>query len=152
MISRIDRWAVSKALATLHDCNLQGINTRLTVNLSGASLGDDEFRDFAREVLGRADIAPGAINFEITETAAISNIGQAMSFIREMKERGCNFLLDDFGTGMSSYAYLRQFPVEYVKIDGSFVRNIHQDDFNRSIVESIHHICALAVSVRSPIR
>jgi EAL domain-containing protein (putative c-di-GMP-specific phosphodiesterase class I) len=141
LISRIDRTVLANVLAILSDCNRHGGNARLTVNLSGTSLGDDEFREFARAAIRQAKIAEGSLNFEITETAAISNIGQAMSFIREMKDRGCDFLLDDFGAGMSSYSYLRQFPVDYVKIDGSFVKNIDNDEFDRSIVRSIHQIC-----------
>ncbi len=141
LIARIDRAVMTQAIAVLDDCRARDIDIKLTINLSGASLGDEEFRDFARHIMTSSNIQHGALSFEITETAAISNIGQAMSFIAEMKEFGCRFLLDDFGAGMSSYSYLRQFPVEYVKIDGSFVKNIDSDEFNRSIVESIHHIC-----------
>lgn len=144
LISKIDRLVVTKALDTLAGCRARGADIRLTVNLSGASIADEEFRQYVTSALSTAPITRGALSFEITETAAISSVSQALGFINEMKNFGCRFLLDDFGAGMSSYSYLRQFPVDYVKIDGSFVKNVDSDNFNRSIVESIHHICVAA--------
>jgi EAL domain-containing protein (putative c-di-GMP-specific phosphodiesterase class I) len=109
----------------------------LAINLSGTTLNDARFLDFVLDELTAAGIPPGALCFEITETAAIANLGQVVTFMRALKARGCRFSLDDFGTGLSSLTYLKNLPVDYVKIDGQFVRNVLRDGADECVVESI---------------
>ena len=112
----------------------------LAINLSGDTLDDETFPVFLRNELERFQVNPRSICFEITETAAISDIASARSFIKEFKGLGCQFSLDDFGSGMSSFGYLRNLPVDYLKIDGSFIRDICRDSIDLAMVESINHI------------
>ena len=112
----------------------------LAINLSGDTLGDKSFPAYVRGELDRFHVNPHSICFEITETAAISDIASARSFIKEFKSIGCQFSLDDFGSGMSSFGYLRNLPVDYLKIDGSFIRNICRDSIDLAMVESINPI------------
>lgn len=140
IMDRIDRLVVETAIRTYADFQARGLEVGLSVNLSGPSIADEAFREFVVDTVQRARLRPGSLAFEITETAAISNLDDALPFIEAVSATGCRFSLDDFGSGMSSYAYLRQLPVDYVKIDGSFVRDMTTDPFNRSIVESIHQI------------
>jgi EAL domain-containing protein (putative c-di-GMP-specific phosphodiesterase class I) len=95
----------------------------LAINLSGTTLNDARFLDFLLDELSAASISTGSLCFEITETAAIANLGHVVHFMRALKARGCRFSLDDFGTGLSSLTYLKNLPVDYVKIDGQFVRS-----------------------------
>ena len=142
-MDRIDRLVVSKALETLALYHERGVKAGISLNISGPSMGDDAFRHFVIDAVRTSRIDASSICFEVTETAAISNLGQALLFFEDLGEIGCQFALDDFGSGMSSYAYLRKLPVDYVKIDGAFVKDMVTDRFNHSIVESIHHIsCA----------
>ena len=110
------------------------------INLSGITIGDDDFLRFLREKFSAYGIPPGMICFEITETSAISNLGSAIRFINELKALGCCFSLDDFCAGMSSFAYLKHLPVDFLKIDGSFVKDMLDDPINRAMVEVINHI------------
>jgi Amt family ammonium transporter len=109
----------------------------LAVNLSGTTLNDARFLDFVLDELAGAAVPAGALCFEITETAAIANLGQVVAFMRALKARGCRFSLDDFGTGLSSLTYLKNLPVDYVKIDGQFVRNVTRDRADEAVVEAI---------------
>ena len=134
----LDRWVVSHTLETLAYRGAPGTTPyTLAINLSGTTLNDARFLDFVLDELTAAAIVPGAICFEITETAAIANLGTVISFMRALKARGCRFSLDDFGTGLSSLTYLKNLPVDYVKIDGQFVRNVLRDAADECVVESI---------------
>jgi len=112
----------------------------LAVNISGTSLSDDRFLDFVREELRVSPPPPGSVCFEITETAAIANPGAVERFMRELRKLGCRFSLDDFGSGLSSFAYLKDLPVDFLKIDGRFIRNICADTVDDAMVEAIVRI------------
>ncbi len=134
----LDRWVVSHTFETLAYRGAPGTTPyTLAINLSGTTLNDARFLDFVLDELTGAGIGPGAICFEITETAAIANLDRVISFMRALKSRGCRFSLDDFGTGLSSLTYLKNLPVDYVKIDGQFVRNVLRDGADECVVESI---------------
>jgi len=111
-----------------------------SINLSGQSLGDDKFLPFVIDQFHRSGLDARKICFEITETAAVASFSQANRFIQALKELGCKFALDDFGTGLSSFGYLKHFPVDFLKIDGSFVREILRDPIDREMVRSINEI------------
>jgi EAL domain-containing protein (putative c-di-GMP-specific phosphodiesterase class I) len=113
------------------------------VNLSGASLNDEHFITFVQEQFERSQIPPHLICFEITETLAITNLGKAAAIMRLLKSTGCSFALDDFGSGMSSFAYLKNLPVDYLKIDGVFVREIIHDPTAAQIVKAIAKIASV---------
>jgi EAL domain-containing protein (putative c-di-GMP-specific phosphodiesterase class I) len=108
----------------------------LAVNLSGTSLNEQSFIDFVLQQVGDATLAQ-ALCFEITETAAVTNLSNATFVMRELKARGCKFALDDFGTGLSSFMYLKTLPVDYLKIDGQFISHVADDPVDRSMVEAI---------------
>jgi EAL domain-containing protein (putative c-di-GMP-specific phosphodiesterase class I) len=108
----------------------------LAVNLSGTSLNEHSFLDFILQHLGDAEIA-AALCFEITETAAVTNLTDAIHFMRELQARGCRFALDDFGSGISSFLYLKTLLVDFLKIDGQFISHIASNPVDRSMVEAI---------------
>ena len=108
----------------------------LSVGLSGTSLDEQSFIDFVLQQVGDATLAQ-ALCFEITETAAVTNLSNATFVMRELKARGCKFALDDFGTGLSSFMYLKTLPVDYLKIDGQFISHVADDAVDRSMVEAI---------------
>ena len=138
LMPMLDRWVVSHTLETLVFRGEPGTPPyTLAINLSGTTLNDARFLDFVLDKLTAASIPPGALCFEITETAAIANLGQVVTFMQALKARGCRFSLDDFGTGLSSLTYLKNLPVDYVKIDGQFVRNVLRDAADECVVESI---------------
>ncbi|MBS0614842.1 MAG: EAL domain-containing protein [Proteobacteria bacterium] len=137
----IDRWVVHFTLeqvAHLQSSSVQPFT--VAVNLSGTSLNDERFLEFLISELSSHPLSPGAVCFEITETAAISNLGNVVYFMRELKARGCQFALDDFGSGLSSFMYLKTLPVDYLKIDGQFIENVTHDPVDRSMVEAISQV------------
>lgn len=143
LMPAIDRWVVDHALAELgcrqRDVAMPPISL-CAINLSGTSVGDESLLDYLRAQIAQHGVPPNRLCFEITETAAIARMPNAIRLIRELKQQGCHFSLDDFGSGMSSFTYLRQLPVDYLKIDGALVRDIMDDPANHAMVEMIHHI------------
>lgn len=141
LMPAIDRWVISKAFE-MH----AGFAThykrpaRFSINLSGASMADPLLVDFVRQELRTHRVAPELVCFEITETAAIGNINIAVQLMNGLRELGCRFALDDFGAGMSSFTYLKRLPVDYVKIDGAFVKDMNNDAVDFAMVEAIHKI------------
>ena len=137
----IDRWVIENALRWLvSEADERERLALCSINLSGQSLGDDKFLPFVIDQFHRSGIDATKICFEITETAAIASFSQANRFIQALKELGCKFALDDFGTGLSSFGYLKHFPVDFLKIDGSFVKEILHDPIDREMVRSINEI------------
>ncbi len=138
----IDRWVFKNSLAWLqaHPLSKDNRPYSLSINISGQSLSDELFLGYLLDQLDQTGVAPERVCLEITETAAIANIGQAMEFINALKARGCSFALDDFGSGMSSYSYLKNLDVDFLKIDGSFIKDMVNDPVDLAMVESINHI------------
>ena len=139
-MQQIDRCVVRKALRWL--CTVPNIHA--SINVSGESFSDEGFLAYVNEEFHSSGANPAQVCFEITETAAIADLPSALHFIDTLRGRGVQFSLDDFGAGLSSFSYLKTLPVDYVKIDGSFVKRISQDPVSRAIVESIHRIAQLS--------
>ncbi|MFK8054140.1 MAG: EAL domain-containing protein [Woeseiaceae bacterium] len=145
----LDRWVVQEALshADTGNPNRQAAYT-LSINLSGNSLSDDRFLEFVKDSLREVELCKGAVCFEITETAAIANLSRVTHFMNELKVLGCLFSLDDFGSGLSSFAYLKNLPVDYIKVDGTFVRNLVDDLVDQSMVTAIQQV-GLAMGIET---
>ncbi len=141
MMSTLDRWVIREALSKLADRSARGrARFTLAINLSGTSLSEDRFLEFVIEELKRQQLPAGAICFEITETAAISNLSRVVHFMQTLKQLGCMFSLDDFGSGLSSFTYLKNLPVDYIKIDGQFIRNVVDNKVDESMVLAINQV------------
>lgn len=142
LIHVIDRYVARQAfrlIGALPQHALRRLDT-CSINLSGVSLLREGLLDFLVEQLHRAQVPPSKICFEITETAALANLGEVLWFMQELGAMGCRFAIDDFGSGHASYGYLESLPVDYVKIDGMFVRDLKDNSLHRAIVESVHRI------------
>jgi diguanylate cyclase (GGDEF)-like protein/PAS domain S-box-containing protein len=143
LMPSLDRWVVEKVLRDIVPSTRDGIEEAaftVAINLSGTTLSDPGFLEFLVDSLEAHEPTPGVLCFEVTETAAITNLGHASYLMREMASRGCLIALDDFGSGLSSFNYLRTLPVNYLKIDGNFVQNVASDPIDRSMVEAIVQI------------
>jgi diguanylate cyclase (GGDEF)-like protein/PAS domain S-box-containing protein len=142
LIPSIDRWVVHNAFALLTREGPGGsaAGTCFAINLSGQSIGEGDFLDYVLAEMEASGIPPARVCFEITETAAVANLARARRFIGVLKARGVRFVLDDFGSGLSSFAYLQNLQVDFLKIDGQFVRNLATDAVQRALVESIHQV------------
>jgi diguanylate cyclase (GGDEF)-like protein/PAS domain S-box-containing protein len=143
LMPAVDRWVVATAFDTYAQfaADLNGRPIELcSINLSGASIGDEAFLEFLQTQAAVAGVPYSAFCFEVTETAAVADLGKASHFIGQLKALGCRFSLDDFGAGMSSFGYLKHLPVDYLKIDGSFVKDMLEDPMDRAMVEAINHI------------
>ena len=142
MMPQIDRWVVSNTLKRLAEdmAVLDGVGTRFCINLSGQSLSDDEMLDFILEELESSGVPVSMVGFEITESAAVFNLQKAQRFIQVLHDKGCKISLDDFGAGLSSFAYLKNFEVDTLKIDGSFIRDITDNRISESMVAAITQV------------
>jgi diguanylate cyclase (GGDEF)-like protein len=150
LLTSLERWVIStlvehlyrqwKAGAIPREPGPQGERGFYSVNLSGASINDKSFPDFLHNLLTRYALPAGLLCFEITETTAISNLNKAAELMHDLKGMGCCFALDDFGTGMSSFAYLKYLPVDYLKIAGMFIEDMASDDMDHAIVDAINRI------------
>ncbi len=142
LMPQIDRWVLSRTIAKLAACREQvaELNASFSINLSGQSLGDDDILDFIDDEVRSSGVPASMLCFEVTESAAVSNLAKAQSFIDALRERGCLISLDDFGAGLSSFAYLKNFKVDTLKIDGSFVRDIAHNRISESMVAAITEV------------
>lgn len=138
LMPQIDRWLVQAALKTLQEYP----KIKLFVNLSGVSLGDEALLEFIENNINQSRVDPCRLGFEITETAAVKDMLRAERWICKLKEIGCRFALDDFGKGFSSFSYLRVLPLDYIKIDGSFVHNIHTNLAHHALVQAMHAVAS----------
>jgi diguanylate cyclase (GGDEF)-like protein len=144
----LDRWVIRNLFQYLEHQNIKVMHPEqedtdgflYMVNLSGASLNDDRFLDFVKTQLEIYSIPPQIICFEITETMAIANLSKATRLIQQLKRLGCHFALDDFGSGMSSLGYLKNLPIDYLKIDGDFIKDITHNQVDYEIVQAIHRM------------
>jgi EAL domain-containing protein (putative c-di-GMP-specific phosphodiesterase class I) len=132
----IDAWVVERSLALVDQAHREGRELRLAINLSGASLGDAGVRSLVAERCGALE-DPSTVTFEITETAAVARLDEAAAFMASIRCLGARFALDDFGSGLSSFAYLKGLPVDVIKIDSLFIRNIGTDAADKAMVSSI---------------
>lgn len=136
----IDRWVIVNAIRVLATLRKERPDLRYSVNLSGQSLSEPAICDLVIHELRRTGLDPSALIFEVTETVAIANMTLAETFLARLKEIGCSTSLDDFGAGMSSFAYLRELPVDYVKIDGRFVQNLASNVADQAMVRAMCEI------------
>ena len=144
LVGRVDRWVVHRTLEFLSQTPTWTDEFGLFfVNLSGQSICDESFLTFVLDELARHSVSPQRLCFEVTETAVISNLSRANRFMDALKEAGCAFALDDFGSGVSSFSHLKGLPVDFVKIDGTFVRDMVIDPVDAAMVRSINEIAAV---------
>jgi diguanylate cyclase (GGDEF)-like protein len=140
-MSLVDRWVVREAFSWISQLmDAQKVVPNLAINLSGTSVTDDSFMDYLLEQISEFGVGTNRLCFEITETGTISNLVKAADFVRAFRNIGCKFSIDDFGTGLASHNYLRELPVDYVKIDGSFVTGIHKNRSDYAMARSINDL------------
>ncbi len=139
LMPSLDRWVVRHSFEWFHRGGFNQ-DMLMAINLSGLTLNDFEFVSYVVELFNEFDVPPSSVCFEVTETAAIANLKGAAEFIEELKQLGCRFALDDFGSGLSSFAYLKALPVDFLKIDGNFVRDIIDDEVDRAMVGAINNV------------
>ncbi len=142
LMPAVDRWVIENTFNMLN-LDIRKISQRMStccINLSGHSLSDDRFMDFLVNQINDSGITPGLLCFEITETAVIANLSQASRMIAMLREMGCRFALDDFGVGLSSFSYLKNLSVDYLKLDGCFVQNMMKDNIDLAMVKAINQI------------
>ncbi|MDR2678829.1 MAG: EAL domain-containing protein, partial [Zoogloeaceae bacterium] len=140
LMSYIDRWVVENTFSQLAQWRDEGIDSGIdcfAINVSGASLSDKEFPEFVQHQIDRYDIDPACLCFEITESAAVGKLELALIFIERMRALGAELALDDFGSGLSSFGYLKRFKVDYLKVDGMFVKHLDQDATDRAVVATM---------------
>ena len=142
MMEDLDRWVVANTLEVLGRTasTLTATGARFAINLSGQSLGSEPFLGFVQQQLERSGVPPGMVCFEITESVAVANLQRAQTFMHTLRRAGCHFSLDDFGTGLSSFAYLKLFPVDTLKIDGSFIQDLPTNVVSQSVVAAISEV------------
>ena len=140
LINNVDRWTVRRAMHSLVKLHEENSNIRFAINLSGRAFEDKELLPMIQGILDNTGLEPTSLTFEITETAAIANIAAAKNFIVKLKDMGCQFALDDFGTGFCSFAYLKNLPVDKLKIDGAFVQSLDTSKVDRAMVQSMNQI------------
>jgi diguanylate cyclase (GGDEF)-like protein/PAS domain S-box-containing protein len=140
LIHSVDRWIVQRAIRQLSSLHAQGQQTGFSINLSGKAFEDRTLLPLIQELLADTGLEPARVSFEITETAAIANLAAAEDFIGALKDIGCQFALDDFGSGFSSFAYLKHLPVDKLKIDGGFVKGMAHSSVDQAMVESMNQI------------
>lgn len=140
LMDQVDRWVVSETLRFMTENKNDLDDSRFAINLSGQSINSKEFLEFLVYKIKKSNVSPESLCFEVTETAAIANLKNASQMVLELKKLGCLFSLDDFGSGLSSFAYLKNLDVDFLKIDGGFVRDMLIDSADAAMVEAINHI------------
>ncbi len=140
LMMTIDRWVIRQAFRRYMEIFGANSNVEISINLSGNSLSDDSLLDFLTEQFAATKISPRQVCFEITETSAIRDLCKAADFLMETKKMGSRFALDDFGAGLSSFTYLKTFPADYLKIDGSFVRDMADNTIDQAMVVAINEV------------
>jgi diguanylate cyclase (GGDEF)-like protein/PAS domain S-box-containing protein len=142
LIESLDRWVVKTAFRALAEAQRREVARPVlfAVNVSGQALSEEDFLVFVVEQIAESGVDPRRICFEITESAALSKLDSAIHFISVLKDKGCRFILDDFGSGLSSFSYLRDLPVDFLKIDGELVQSLLDDRIKRAMIESINQI------------
>jgi EAL domain-containing protein (putative c-di-GMP-specific phosphodiesterase class I) len=137
LIQQIDRWMIKKAIRLIAEHSAQGRDYKLEVNISAKSIGDPELTQLVEEELSDSGINPSLLILEITETTAIANMDEAVDFATRLSRLGCGFALDDFGRGFGSFYYLKHLPLNYLKIDGDFIRNLAHNLVDQQVVKAV---------------
>ncbi len=137
LMPSVDRWVIKQVFTYMSSSKCEGLDNLVAINLSGTSLANEGLLQYILDMAEEQKTDLNRICFEVTETAAISNLSKAMMFIKALKARGCQFSLDDFGSGLSSFNYLKNLSIDYIKIDGSFVVDMINDPIDRAMVEAI---------------
>jgi EAL domain-containing protein (putative c-di-GMP-specific phosphodiesterase class I) len=139
-MANIDRWVISTALGE-YGARIAAVpDLSVSINLSANSLSDPQFWPFLEDAMANSALSPRRIRLEITETSFIDNLSASSLLVDSARAAGCAIVLDDFGTGLSSFAYLKRFPINYLKVDGSFMKNLDENGVDHAIVESINDI------------